>query len=215
MYRRTDCTMRGILAGLVLIFVLSGCAAQRAYNKGVQLYDTGQVDEGLAKMDKAYQLDPDNSEYRAEYFKRREQAVLRWQTQAEFDKGKGAWDAAEANYRHILKIDPDNPRAKSGLDSLDSEKKQAQLLNEAQALLENNDIAGALPKNPARSQCIPLQPRCTEIAAEDRRQECSVPASRRDTQIQIEPPYNDRIQGYPYPVTVQLHFQGFRNQFHF
>ena len=134
------------LIGALLVLLLAGCAAQQAFQEGQRQFDAGKVEEGLAQMDKAYKLDSDNSEYRAQYFRRREAVVFQWLTLAEAAKSKAAWDEAEGYYRRILKVDPDSPRAKTGLSVLDTEKKQAQLLDEAKSQLEKNDLTGAAKK---------------------------------------------------------------------
>lgn len=134
------------LIGSLLVLLLAGCAAQQAFQEGQRQFDAGKVEEGLAQMDKAYKLDPDNSEYRVQYFRRREAVVLQWLSLAEAAKGKAAWDEAEGYYQRILKIDPDSPRAKTGLSVLGTEKKQAQLLDEAKLQFEKDDLAGAAKK---------------------------------------------------------------------
>ncbi len=134
------------LIGFLLVVVLAGCAAQRAYDDGKSLLEAGKVEEGLAQMDKAYRLDPGNSEYRSQYFKRREVIVYQWLTQAEAAKKENAWNDAAAYYQRILRIDQDNHRAKTGLSSLDSNMKQAQLLEEAKALMDKDDLNGASKK---------------------------------------------------------------------
>lgn len=131
------------LSALLSVLLLAGCAAQQAYKEGERLLDSGKVEEGLMQMGNASKLEPDNSEYRSRYFKRREAAVFQWLSQAETAKNKGAWEEAEGCYQRILRIDPENPRAKTGLSVLNSEKKQALLLEEARLLLEKNDLTGA------------------------------------------------------------------------
>ncbi len=132
-----------ILLSILFAVLLSGCAAQRAYNSGVSLYDEGKTEEGLAQMEQAWKLDPNNSEYKIQYFKHRNAAVYRWLLLADSAKNKGAWDEAEVYYRKVLKIDPENPRVKEYLSALANDKKFAKLLSEAQSLLDNNDLAGA------------------------------------------------------------------------
>lgn len=97
-------------------------------------------------MDKAYKLDSGNSEYRSQYFKRREIVIFQWLSQAEDAKKNGAWETAESYYQRILKIDSDNPRAKTGLSALNTEKRQARLLDEAKAQIEKNELAEAAKK---------------------------------------------------------------------
>ncbi|MFZ2160915.1 MAG: cohesin domain-containing protein [Sideroxyarcus sp.] len=137
---------KNLLIGALVAFLLTGCAAQRAFDEGLGLFEQGRVEEGLAQMDKAYRLDPDNSEYRSQYFKRRETAVFQWLTQAEAAKNKPNWEEAENFYQRILHIDPDNSRAKVGLSSLADEKKQMQLLAEARTQFDKGDVTEAAKK---------------------------------------------------------------------
>ncbi len=131
---------------VLLSLLLSGCAAQQAYKDGLGLFEQGKVEEGLAQMDKASKLDPDNSEYRSQYFKRREVAVFQWLSQAEAAKSKSNWDEAESYYQRILRIEPDNLRTRLALNSLAGEKKQMQLLGEARVLLDKGEVAEAANK---------------------------------------------------------------------
>ena len=151
------------LIGLLLILLLAGCAAQRAYQDGQQLLDSGKAEEGLAQLDKAYKLDPDNYEYRNQYFKRRDIVVYQWLSQAETAKKNGAWEDAKNIYQRILKIDPDNPRARTGLSTLNTEKMHAQLLDEAKVQLEKNDLAGAAKKVRLVLAESPSQPQAQEL----------------------------------------------------
>lgn len=135
-----------LVGGLLLVLLLAGCAAQHAFDEGLSLYEQGRVEEGLAQMDKAHQLNPDNSEFRSQYFKRREEAVYQWLSQAEVAKNAARWEEAESAYQRVLRIDSNNTRAKVGLSSLAGEKKQMQWLAEAQTLLANGDTAEAAKK---------------------------------------------------------------------
>ncbi|OFZ66110.1 MAG: hypothetical protein A2V79_00255 [Betaproteobacteria bacterium RBG_16_56_24] len=152
------------LIGLLLVFMLAGCAAQQAYKEGQGLLDAGKAEEGLAQMEKAYKLDPGNTEYRSQYFRRREIVVFQWLSQAEAAKKNGAWEVAENSYQLILKIDLGNLRAKAGLSALSTEKRQAQLLDEARAQLEKNDLTEAakkvrmvLAESPSQSMALELR----------------------------------------------------------
>jgi general secretion pathway protein D len=135
-----------LLIGALVVLLLTGCAAQRAFKDGQGLFDQGRAEEGLAQMEKAYRLDPDNSEYRSQYYKRREAAVFQWLSQAELAKNSLNWEVAEKYYQLILRIDPDNSRAKVGLSALSAKRKQMQLLAEARLHFEKGEVAEASKK---------------------------------------------------------------------
>lgn len=134
------------LSVVLLAILLAGCAAQRAYDDGRSLYDSGKVEEGLSQLETAYQLDPGNPEYRSQYFKRRDIAVYQFLSLAETAKKNGAWDDAENYYLRVLKIDPSNTRARTGLSSIGNDRKHAELLADARELVAKNDLIGASKK---------------------------------------------------------------------
>lgn len=151
------------LSGLALVIFLSGCAAQRSYKDGLSLMDAGKSEEGLEQLEKAYKLDSNNSEYRGQYFKRREAVVYQWLNLAETAKKNGMWSDAENYYRRILKVSPDNVRAKTGVSSINTEKKQSLIISEAQVLFENNDAVGAGSKIRLVLSESPSQPVALEL----------------------------------------------------
>lgn len=155
-----------LLIGTLVGLLLAGCAAQRAFNEGQGLYAQGRVEEGLAQMDKAYKLDPDNRDYRVQYFKRREAAVYQWLSQAEAAKSKPDWDEAANLYQRVLRIDPDNPRAKVGLSSLAGEKKQMEAITEASALLDKGEVNEAVKKVHAVLVTSPSHPLALKLKRE-------------------------------------------------
>lgn len=138
--------MKNLLIVALVGLLLAGCAAQRAFDDGRSLFEQGRVEEGLAQMDKAHQLEPDNSEYRSQYYKRREAAVYQWLSQAEAAKNAANWEDAENLYQRILRIHPDNPRAKVGLNSLEGEKQHMLLLTEARAQFDKGEVNDAAKK---------------------------------------------------------------------
>jgi len=160
-----------LLGCLLLAYMLAGCAAQRAFDSGQSLVEEGKLEEGLAQIEKAHKLEPENTEFRAKYFRLREVVVYQWLSLAEEAKSKPDWDEAAKSYSRALKIDPANPRARIGLSTLNTEKKQAQLLSEAKSQLDSNEVAGAaqkvrlvLSESPSNPAALKLQ-RQIEVAA--------------------------------------------------
>jgi general secretion pathway protein D len=169
-----------ILNGLLLVFILTGCAAQRSYKEGLSLLDSGKQEEGLEQLEKAYKLDLNNNEYKTQYFKRRDSVIYQWLSQAETAKKNALWEDAENIYRRILKVSPDNSRAKTGLSSINTEKKQAQIITEAKILLENNDAVGAGNKIRLVLAESPSQPDAMELK---RQIEAKIASSKQSSVI--------------------------------
>lgn len=128
---------------LLLMLLLSGCAAEQAYKDGLHLLETGKSEEGLSQIETASKLDPDNSEYRSQYFRQRDILVYKWLSLAESAKAQGAWDEAGIYYRRIIKIDPENGRAKTGIIALRTEQRQAQLLEAARTEFDKGNLSEA------------------------------------------------------------------------
>lgn len=128
---------------LILLVLLTGCAAQKAYRDGLRLIDEDKPEAGLAQIETAVRLDPDNQEYRVQYFQRREVFIYRWLLQVETAKAEGRWDDAQAYLQRVLKIDPENTRAKVGISGLQAARKHAQQLDDARVQFDKNDLGSA------------------------------------------------------------------------
>lgn len=137
--------MRNAIA-LLLALMLAACAGKRAYDDGLSLIDQGRIEEGLARIEEASKLEPDNRQYRAALFRERDAALQRQLALAEAARQQGQYEAAEGLYKRMLHVAPQNPRAKAGLDALRSERRQRAQLGEAEALLKKGDEAGALAR---------------------------------------------------------------------
>src|SRR6266496_511203 len=101
----------------IALLGLAGCAAQRAFDQGRELIDAGKIPEGLAKIDEAYKLDPQNKSYREHYFRLRDFAVQRYLALAEKARVSDLFDEAQAAH----------PKVKAVL-SENSSNREAQLL---------------------------------------------------------------------------------------
>src|SRR5260221_156607 len=82
--------MNGRTFVFFLAFVLAGCAAERAYDKGLELIQSGNVADGLGKMEQAHRLDPHSQLYRQAYFRHRDVALQR-------EWPPPSWRASKAN----------------------------------------------------------------------------------------------------------------------
>src|SRR5713101_696183 len=116
----------------IALLLLAGCAAQRAYEEGRELIDAGKIPEGLAKINEAYRLDPQNKSYREHYFKQRDFAVQRYLALAEKARVSNLFDEAQTAYQQALAADPANARAAAGLESLRVERRHRALLADAE-----------------------------------------------------------------------------------
>ncbi len=135
-----------LTSSLLLSVLLAGCAAQQTFQQGRQLLDAGEIEHGLAKMNEAYSLDPEKREYRSEYYSQRDSYAFQWLIKAEKAKREGNWDEAEKQYLRILKIDPDNARAKTALSMLPNEQQRMEKLQAARELFRQGLLTQAEQK---------------------------------------------------------------------
>ena len=131
--------MRITLILILALALLAGCAARQAFNDGRELIDAGEFEQGLAKIDAAAKLDPQQNNYRQQYFLQRDAALQRIFTLGESARQQGQTEQAEALYQRMLGIDPQSARAKAGIDTLALERRSRMLLAEAENLLKKGD----------------------------------------------------------------------------
>jgi len=151
------------IALLAAVLLLGGCAAERLHDEGLVLIDEGRVQEGVAKLQEAVKLAPDNLRFRADLLTRREQAVNRLLGIANAARTAGRLDQAEAAYRAVLSIDEHNPRATARLEALQRDRRHAALLKDAQALMKKAEVETAtarlravLAENPKQAEARAL-----------------------------------------------------------
>ena len=131
---------------IAAIFMLLGCAAQRAYDQGRDLIEHGEAIAGLTKVEEATRLDPSQREYQVYLARQRELAIQRWVVQAEDARAQGKLDDAEAAFQKILKVEPTNVRGLKGLELIAQGRRLQGVLTDAEALLKKGNVEGAYGK---------------------------------------------------------------------
>lgn len=163
-------------AWLVLVAaLLAGCAGQQLHRDGLALMAEGQVEAGLVKLTQATQAAPGNMGYRADLLRSREQTVNRMLAAAASEQAAGNAGAAQEHYARILAIDPDNSRARLGLEALEMERRHEAALAEAEIRLKAGDtgavraaIKPVLLENPKNAKALQLQRQVEEREAKQR-----------------------------------------------
>ncbi len=102
---------------MTLALLVSGCANDLAFQEARALIESGELEQGLSRLQQAVAEDPSNESYQRYYQRQREIAVQRWLGIAERARGSGWMNAAEKAYLRVLRIDPENPRARSGIEA--------------------------------------------------------------------------------------------------
>lgn len=131
---------------VVALFLLTAACAQNPHRQGLELLEAGEVEAGLAKLEEAARADPSNRAYRQSYFRHREIALQRFFDMASTARQQGQWEAAEALYRRMLTVDPQNARATAALSSLAMDRRHRSTLVEADELFKKGNTALAEAK---------------------------------------------------------------------
>ncbi len=135
------------IAGLILILVLvTGCAAERLHRDGLAAIESGQYESGVALLSQAAHSDPHNMTYRLDLGARREAAIQQLISLADTARSAHQLDAAAQDYKRVLTIDPNNDRAKRGLASLAGDARHGDVIAQARKDFERKDYDAAEAK---------------------------------------------------------------------
>ena len=138
--------LRNFLLLLCTVLLLAGCAAQQLHREGQTLVESGDVEKGLQRFQEALRLEPNNARFRSSYLQARDSAMAVWLTRAEKALAGGDNMAAESWYRSVLAIDPNHPRARTGIERMRRSARHADAYTEADKLWARRDATGAMRK---------------------------------------------------------------------
>ena len=115
---------------------------------------------------------PRQRELRMEYLRTREAVVAGLLQQADNARLNGLLPEAEAAYVRALRIDPESARARTGYESIATERRHAERVRDAGNRLAGKDLAGAeaalrevLAENPAHREARNLMRRVLDARA--------------------------------------------------
>jgi general secretion pathway protein D len=129
----------------MLILLIVGCAS-RLHREGMAAMSRGDYESGVADLTQAIERDPGNVRYRMDFATAREAAVQTLLGQADTARRGNQTDTANTLYRRVLAIDPENSRARRGLDGIEGDKRHGAALEAARQDLERKDYDAAEAK---------------------------------------------------------------------
>jgi general secretion pathway protein D len=158
------------ISAVAVLLAVSACNQGQTHREGIQHFNEGRTEHGLAMLEQASKESPTNAEYRSAYFRQREAAVNQFLMQAEAARNSGDLAQAEADYRRVLGIDIANARAAHGLEVVASLRRHRLLVDQAEALIAKKELTGAedrirvvLSENPTHREARAIQQRIDEV----------------------------------------------------
>lgn len=161
---------RGLAARMLLACILlaAGCATDDAMRGSERLVLDGRYEEGLQAAEALVRANPDDRELRVRVLRLREITVARLLAAGEAAR-RDSIDMAEQLYRQVLRIEPGNQRAQSGLDRLAAERRHRAMVAKAEEQIKRNEYADAeqalrevLLENPGQRQALAAKRRLDE-----------------------------------------------------
>lgn len=154
-------TGRGFLVATMLL--LGGCAAQQHHHSGMTALDKQDYPVAVKELAQAAQLAPDNVEYRRDWLRARESGTNRLLQRAGDALARNERGAAQQDYERVLRYDPDNARARAGLQRLISLERADEDVKNAHAAVKASDfmkaselVDSALKRAPAHPDGLAL-----------------------------------------------------------
>jgi len=167
--------LRGLVPLYLALALLSGCASDAALKEGQRLIAEGKTREGLARLEQGMREHPGDLQYRAAYLRQRELLLAGALTEADAALRAERLDAAQAGYREVLGLHPENNRAAAGLAAVETVRRNQVLLREAQEAMRKDDLDAArgklraiLAQDPAHAQAQALLAQAEEKAGRSR-----------------------------------------------
>jgi general secretion pathway protein D len=103
---------------VVIALALAACTSRQAWREARIDIEAGHEEEGLARLEQELKAHPGDTELRDYYLRRKAVAAQRYLALGDNARAAGALERAAEAYGRALRIDPENERAKSGLNAL-------------------------------------------------------------------------------------------------
>src|SRR5262249_35617110 len=110
------------------------------------LIESGNTEEGLARLEQEMKAHPHDNEIRTYYLRNRAVAVQRYVNLGDQARSNGALDRAEEAYKRAQRFDAETPQAAAGLAGVATDRRALATLGEAQAAQKRGDDAAAYAK---------------------------------------------------------------------
>lgn len=181
---------------LACAVLLSGCAAQRLHEQGLQALGQGDASAALQRLREASELEPGNARYRLDYLQQRALALQSLNTRADEARNAGRSDEASTLYRQVLQLDNVNERALRGLQQMLDQRRVAQVTAQIEQSLQSQQPEQARDQVRRALRDLPNQP---ALLALSRQIESTLEAERAERERQSKLQSTSRR-----PITLQF-----------
>lgn len=127
----------------LLALLLAGCATDQSFREGERLIQEGRTEEGLKQLEQAVREQPGNVQFRTAYIRTREAHIARLLQEGDAALRAGRLEEAQARYRDVLRLHPENTRAPAGLAAVETVRRNEALLGEAEAAIGREEYEAA------------------------------------------------------------------------
>jgi general secretion pathway protein D len=125
---------------LILALALAGCATHDSFKEARSLVESDQTEEGLARLEQLAKENPKDTELRNYYQRNRAVAVQRYLEAGDEALAAGALERAEQAYQLAARFDPENARAKAGIEAAARARASQAELAHVRSQLQGGDI---------------------------------------------------------------------------
>lgn len=140
------------------VLLVSGCAGTRLHDDGLSLMADGRYEEAILKLEAAVKEEPENLDFKLDLTNKRHEISRRLLNSAESLRVGGNLDGAEGVYRRVLVVDKANEQAKNGLEIVERDRRQREMIVQATALFKKGEFDEALVKLKPVISTNPSQP---------------------------------------------------------
>ncbi|MCL1860838.1 MAG: cohesin domain-containing protein [Proteobacteria bacterium] len=123
-----------------LLLVLAGCASDMTHREGLGLLEKGQMEAGLAALEKAVQESPRNAVFRKDFTIHKAAYIEQLLARGDAERKAGKFATAEENFNKVLLLEPHNVRARASLDALARDRRHDETVSQARAALKGGDV---------------------------------------------------------------------------
>jgi general secretion pathway protein D len=128
------------------------------------LIESGKYEEGLGKLEQAYQSDPGNGDFKKDILVQRNAITNNWLKEADRYRDEQRWDAALQRYSWVLQIDRGNIIARQASNDILVERRQSAKLDEAALLFGKGEfdqasaiVTRVMIENPNQTRAVALR----------------------------------------------------------